>query len=367
MGQESACAARTIFQKLITLTDGGFEMAESTKNVDPARNYHTNLWTQSCLCVVILVSLLYAWSGSQAIAQAYPSRSVRVVVPTTPGGSLDLISRLVAQKLSESWTHGVVVDNRAGAGGVIGTDAVAKAVPDGYTVGFVASQFTISASVYNKLPYDSVRDFAPVTQLASAAWVLVANPSLPVHTIKELIVLAKKQPGRINYASTGNGGSTHLAAELLKSMTGINLIHIPYKGTVPAVNDVIGGQVELTIAGLTAVMPQVASGRLRLLGTVGSKRSAVVPDLPTIGETVPGYFYDNWFGVLAPRGTPAEIVNQLRDSIARALQTPEIKSKLLAQSIYPMGTSSAQFGDVIREEIAKYTKLAKEIGIKVDE
>lgn len=306
------------------------------------------------------------WAGAVAHAQPFPGRAVRIIVPTTPGGSLDLVARLVARKLAESWTHGVVVDNRAGAGGVIGADLVAKAAPDGYTIGFIASQFTVSAGVYGKLPYDSVRDFAPVTHLASVAWVLVSNPSLPVRSVKELIALARTRPGQINYASTGSGGATHLAAELLKNLAGINLTHIPYKGAVPAVNDVVGGQVELIITGLASLMPHVTAGRLRLLGTVGSTRSAVVPDLPTIGETIPGYEYNNWFGVLAPRATPEAIVAQLRESIARALQANEVKPLLLAQSIEPSDTSSAQFGEMIRQEIIKYSALAKKIGINVD-
>jgi tripartite-type tricarboxylate transporter receptor subunit TctC len=202
--------------------------------------------------------------------------------------------------------------------------------------------------------------------LANSAWVLASNPSLPVRSVKELIALAKKRPGQINYASTGNGGSTHLAAELLKSLAGINLAHIPYKGTVPAVNDLLSGHVELTIAGLAPIVPHVKTGRLRLLGAVGSSRSAVMPELPTIGESVPGYEYNNWFGVVAPRATPPDVITQLHDSIVRALQTNEVKSPLLAQAIEPAGTTSAQFGDLIRVEITRYTKLAKEIGVSVD-
>lgn len=313
----------------------------------------------------LLATAVACW-GHAAYAQPYPSKVVRIIVPTTPGGSLDLVSRLVAKKLMESWTQGVVVDNRAGAGGVIGADLIAKAAPDGYTIGFIASQFTVSAGVYAKLPYDSVRDFTPVTSLASVAWVLVSNPTLPARSVKELIALAKQRPGQINYASTGSGGATHLAVELLKSMAGINMTHIPYKGTAPAVNDVVGGQVELIITGLAAMMPHIKAGRLRLLGTVGSTRSAVVPDLPTVGETVPGYEYNNWFGVLAPRGTSGATVTLLRENIARALQANDVKPLLLAQSIEPMDASSAQFGELIRQEIIRYTALAKKIGVSVD-
>ena len=266
-----------------------------------------------------------------AHAQGFPAKVVRIVVPTTAGRSLDLIFRLIAQELNKSWSHGVIVDNRAGAGGVIGAEVVAKANPDGYTIAFVASQFTVSAGIYNKLPYDSLRDFAPVPLAAFSAFILAVNPSLPVRTVKEPIALAKAKPGQINYASTGNGGATHLAVELLKSMTGTNMIHIPYKGAVPAVNDVISGQVGLTITSLAAGMPHVAIGKLRLLAVTGTNRSAVVPELPTVGETVPGYEYNNWFGVLAPRATPNDIVTQLHDSIVRALQAKEVRQLLLAR------------------------------------
>ena len=324
---------------------------------------HRRAMRLACAFVPTAIALC---AGSVAHAQAFPGRVVRIIVPTTPGGSLDLVARLVARKLGEAWAQNVVVDNRAGAGGVIGADLVAKAAPDGYAIGFIASQFTVSAGVYRKLPYDSVRDFAPVTQLVAVTWVLVVNSSLPVRSVKELIALAKKMPGQINYASTGSGGATHLAVELLNSMAGIRMTHIPYKGTVPAVNDVVGGQAALIITGLAGMMPQITAGRLRVLGTVDGTRSRLMPDLPTVGETVPGYEYNNWFGVLAPRATPDPIVAQLHDQIARALQADEVKSPLLAQGMEPRDTSPAQFGEMIRQEVAKYSALAKQIGVNVD-
>lgn len=317
----------------------------------------------SLLAVLTLVGML---PDRTVHAQGFPTRAVRIVVPTTPGGTLDFVARLLAQKLNESWGQGVIVDNRAGAGGIIGYDVAAKANPDGHTIAIVASTFTVTASVRGKLPYDSVRDFAPVTLVAFSPWVLVVHPSLPVRTVKELIALTKERPGQINYASTGSGGATHLAAEMLKSMTGANITHVPYKGTAQAVNDVVGGQVQLTITGLTAAMPQVTSGKLRLLAMTGRNRTAALPDVPTIGESVPGYEYNNWFGVLAPRATPNPIVLQLHGNIVRALQANEVRQPLVAQSIEPVGTTPAQFGDMIRQEIGKYTKLAKSIGVQVD-
>lgn len=299
-------------------------------------------------------------------AQAFPSRPVRIVVPTTPGGTLDLVTRLLAPKLNESWGQGVVVDNRAGAGGIIGYEVAAKANPDGHTITMVASTFTVTASVHRKLPYDSLRDFAPVSLVAFSPWVLVVHPSLPARTVKELIAITKERPGQINYASTGSGGATHLAAELFKNLTGADITHVPYKGTIPAVSDVISGQVQLTITGLTAAMPQVTAGKLRLIAVTGRNRTPSLPDVPTIGESVPGYEYNNWFGALAPRGTPSAVVVQLQSGIAHALKAKEVRQALLAQSIEPVGSSPAQFGEMLQQEIGKYTKLARKIGVQVD-
>ena len=320
---------------------------------------------KSLTSLLAVLALVGALPGT-VHAQGFPTRAVRIVVPTTPGGTLDFVARLLAQKLNESWSQGIIVDNRAGAGGIIGYDVAAKANADGHTIAIVASTFTVTASVHGKLPYDSLRDFAPVTLVAFAPWVLVVHPSLPVRTVKELITLTKERPGQINYASTGSGGATHLAAEMLKSMTGANLTHVPYKGSAQAVTDVVGGQVQLTITGLTATMPQVTSGKLRLLAMTGRNRTAAMPDVPTIGESVPGYEYNNWFGVLAPRATPNAIVVQLHGTIVRALQANEVRQPLIAQSIEPVGNTPAQFGDMIRQEIGKYTKLAKAIGVQVD-
>ena len=318
---------------------------------------------KSLLAVFAFVGALPDWTVH---AQEFPTRALRIVVPTTPGGTLDFVARLLAQKLNESWGHGVIVDNRAGAGGIIGYEVTARATPDGDTIAMVASTFTVTASVQRKLPYDSVRDFTPITLVAFTPWVLVVHPSLPVRTVKELIALTKQRPGQINYASTGSGGATHLAAEMLKSMTGANITHVPYKGTAPAVNDVIGGQVQLAITGLTAAMAQITSGKLRLVAMTGKNRTAAFPDVPTIGESVPGYEYNNWFGALAPHATPNAIVLQLHGNIVRALQASDVRQLLAAQSIEPATTTPAQFGDMIRQEIGKYTTLAKAIGVQVD-
>ncbi|MBI3936453.1 MAG: tripartite tricarboxylate transporter substrate binding protein [Betaproteobacteria bacterium] len=301
-----------------------------------------------------------------AYAQDFPTRAVRIVVPTTPGGTLDFVSRLLAQKLNESWSQAVVVDNRAGAGGIIGYDIAARANPDGHTIVVVASTFTVTASVHKKLPYDAVRDFAPVTLLVFAPWVLVVHPSLPARSVKELVAFTKERPGQINYASTGSGGATHLAAEMLRSMTGADITHVPYKGTMAAVNDVVSGRVQLAITGLTAAMPQAKAGKLRVLAVTGKNRSAAAPDVPRIGESVPGYEYNNWFGVLAPRSTPARIVQQLNENIVRALHTADVRKVLLGQSMEIAGTTPGQFGKMIQQEIEKYTALANTIGVQIE-
>jgi len=307
-----------------------------------------------------------AFADGVANAQTFPVRPVRIIVPTTPGGTLDFLTRLLAPKLSEQWRQPVVVDNRAGAGGIIGYEVAAHASPDGHTFAMVASTFSVTAAVYRKLPYDALRDFAPVSLVTFSPWALVVNPSLPVTTVNELVALSKRRPGRINYASTGTGGATHLAVELLKSMTGADLTHVPYKGTAPAVGDVVSGQVQLIITGLTGTLPQVNAGKLRLIAVTGRNRTPSLPNVPTIGESVPGYEYNNWFGALAPRGTASGILAALQTGISRALQSTDTKQALAAQSLDPVGSSPAQFGEMLRQEIAKYTQLAKEIRVQLD-
>ena len=314
------------------------------------------------MLVVFALMGMLSMRDHAAHAQEFPTKVVRNVVASAPGGGTDFVARLVTNELVKSWSHGVVVDNRAGASGVIAADIVAKAPPDGHTMLFISAQFTGTASTYSKLPYDALRDFAPVTLLSFSPWILVVNPSLPVRSVKELVALAKEKPGLLNYASVGAGGSTHLAAELLKSMTGINIVHIPYKGTVQGVNDVISGQVALTVTSLVAGMPLVTAGKLRVIAATGTNRSSMLPEIPTIGETVPGYEFNNWVGVLAPGATPNDIVARLHGSIVRALQAKEIRQQFLAQGIEAVGSSSAQFVDMIRQETSTFAKLVKDIG-----
>lgn len=316
--------------------------------------------------IVISAALPMMFLGGDAHSQKFPVQTVRIVVPTAAGGGLDIVSRLLAQKLTEAWGQNVIVDNRPGAGGTIGADVVAKAPSDGHTVAFVSSSFAINAALYSKLPYDSLRDFAPVTVAVLSPLIMVSNPVLPARSVKELVALAKAKPGQINYASTGTGGVVHLATELLNSLAGIKMTHVPYKGTVPAVNDVIGGQLELTITGVPVAMPHVATNRLRALAVTGTKRSAAVPEVPTIGEAVPGYELNNWFGALAPGATPKAVITRLHESIVRVLQFSDVRQRLLAQGDEPAGTSPEQFSEAISQEIVKYTKLVKQIGARAD-
>lgn len=301
-----------------------------------------------------------------ARADTFPSRTVHIIVPTGAGGGLDQTGRLVAQKLSELWGQGVVVDNKVGAVGTIGIDAVAKAPPDGYTIGVVATSFVINASVYSKLPYDSIRDFAPVSLVSYSPLVLVVNPSLPVHSVADLVALAKEKPGQINYSSTGTGGGVHLSIEMLRGLTGMNVAHIPYKSTVAAVTDVIEGQVQFTVTGLPVALPMVAAGRLRNIAIAGTKRSPAVPDLPTISESVPGYSFDNWIGILAPAKTPPEVLAKLHDSIVKIMQSPDLLQKMRAQGDVPVTNSAAEFSAMVKKEIASYSALVKSTGAHID-
>jgi tripartite-type tricarboxylate transporter receptor subunit TctC len=312
--------------------------------------------------------IVLALAASSAAAQAWPSRPIRYVVPFPAGGTTDIIARAVAAELSKTLGQQVVIDNRGGAGGNIGTDIVAKSAPDGYTIlmGTVGTH-GINVSLYPKLPYDAIKDFAPVTLVATVPNVLEVHPAVPVKNVKELIAYAKANPGKLNFASSGNGTSIHLSGELFKSMTGIDMVHIPYKGSAPALADLAGGQANLMFDNLPSSMPLIKAGKLHALAVTSAKRSAAMPDLPTIAEAgVPGYDSSSWFGVLAPAGTPREIVSRLNAEIVKALSAPEIRERLQSQGAEPVGNTPEQFAAFIRGEIAKWAKVVKDSGAKVD-
>jgi tripartite-type tricarboxylate transporter receptor subunit TctC len=306
-------------------------------------------------------------AAAGAAAQSYPSKPVRVIVPFPAGGGIDSVSRALTPKLTEYLGHAFVVDNRSGASGTIGTEAVAKAPPDGYTLLATFSSHTQNASLYSKLGYDTVRDFAPITQIATVANILVVNPAMPVKTVKELIALAKKRPGEILYASIGNGTPSHLSAELFDNMAGIKMTHVPYKGAAPSIISLLSGETQLTFTTVLVALPHVKSGRFRALGVASLKRAAVMPEVPTINEAgVRGYESNAWYGLFAPAKTPASIVEQLHRETVRALQSPDLRDGLKNQGAEPVGNTGEQFNTIIKDEIEKWRKLVQTLGLKAD-
>ena len=299
-------------------------------------------------------------------AQPYPDRPVRLIVGFPPGGAADILGRVAAQQLSEALGQQFVVDNRGGAGGLIATEIAAKSPPDGYTLLFTSIPHVINPHLYRKVTYDAVKDFAPVGQFVSVPLMMASNVSFPAKSVKELIALARAKPGQINYASGGSGASSHLAMELLKSMAKIDLVHIPYKGTGPLITDLIGGQVNVTIASAVPLSPQVRAGKLRGLAVTSPQRSPSFPDLPAIAETVPGYEVVNWFGVLAPAGAARAIVARLNKELNAALTSPELRRQLAAQGADAAGGTSEDFGQRIRSDFVKWAKVVKESGARVD-
>ena len=301
-------------------------------------------------------------------AQSYPSKSIRYVVPYAPGGSTDIVARVLAIKLSEAMGQQVVVDNRPGAGGAIGADIVAKSPPDGYTmVTAVTSIMAINQFLYRKLPYDPEKDFAPVTQVGSLPRILVIHPSLPAKNVREFIAIAKAKPGQLNYGSSGVGTATHMTTELFKAMAGVDLVHIPYKGSGQVMGDVIGGQLALIFDQIVSSLPHVQGGKLRMLAITSAKRFPSLPDLPTIAESgVPGYESISWAGVAVPAGTPKEIVARLHAEIVKVLAMPDIRERFLRDGIETIGSTPEQFSEHIRRERIKWAKVVKDSGAKAD-
>ena len=316
---------------------------------------------------VVVGTVLAALSCSAGLAQNYPARAVRVIVPFAPGGGTDILVRTIAPRLSEALGQQLVIDNRAGGGSTIGSEMAAKAVADGYTLLMVDTSFTTNPSLYSKLPYDSARDFAPVSLLAAAPVILIVHPSVPVRTVKEFVALAKAKPGQLNFASGGPGSSTHLGGELLKLVAKIDLVHIPYKGTGPAVADVLGGQVVMMFAGISSVKQHVAVGRLRAIAVTGDKRSPAMPEVPTFIESgLMGVDSGTYWGCLAPAATPKDIVNKLSTTIAGVLKLPDIQQRLIDLGFDPIGGSPEQFAANIKSETDKWARVIKNAGVKLD-
>ena len=298
------------------------------------------------------------------MAQQYPARAVRIVVPSAPGGGTDITARILAPKLSEQLGQQFVVENRAGAGTMIGGEVVARAAPDGYTLLMGISTLAINPATYKKVPYDALRDFAPISHVVSLPNVLVTHPSLPVKTVKELIAFSRARPGELYYASAGVGTSPHLSMELFLLMGGMKMVHVPYKGSGPGIIDIVAGHVSVMTPSILGGIPHIKSGRLRGLGVTSTKRAGGVPDIPTIAEAgLPGYEAVQWFGLLAPAATPREIVSRLHAETVRALQSAEVRNRLSADGADPVGSTPEEFAAFLRGETAKWAKVVRQAGI----
>ena len=321
--------------------------------------------------VLVVAASLFAGAAQaqpRLDATKYPSKVIRVTVGYAAGGAVDVSARIVAQKMTEVFGQSVIVENRPGADGNLASDLVAKSPPDGHTLAYVSAGHTMNPAMYPKtLPYHPVKDFAPVSMLAFGAQTLVVNPSLPVKNVKELVALAKTKPGAINFASSGYGGPMHLAGELLKSSAGINIVHVPYKGGGPAVNDVIAGQIEMTFVGAPASMPHVRSGRLRLLAVSTIKRVSVLPDVPTVAEAgYPGFDIPAYYSMLAPAGTPVAIVNRLHGELSKIVNQKEIRDRFATFGVEPLGNTPEQLTAFMTADVAKWAKLVQSIGLKTE-
>jgi tripartite-type tricarboxylate transporter receptor subunit TctC len=315
----------------------------------------------------LLIALALAAVG-EVHAQTYPTRPVRIIVAFPPGGGTDIVARIISPRLTEIWGQQVIVENRAGASGVIGTEAAARSAPDGHTL-FMATMgnVTVNQHLYPKMPVDPLHDLAPLSQVVAVHFVMVAHPSLPARNVKELIALARSKPGQINYSSSGPGGAPHLAMELFKSLAKVNLVHIPYKGSGPSFADLIGGQVSLTSDSLVQALPYIRAERLRALGVLGAKRSPLLPDVPTIAESgVPDYELTNWFGLLVPAGTPRELITRINGAVVKVLQQPDVRERLVAMGADVVGSSPEEFGRFMQAESTKWAKVVKDANIRAE-
>jgi tripartite-type tricarboxylate transporter receptor subunit TctC len=304
-------------------------------------------------------------AAGAAAAQSYPVKPLRIVVPFAPGGPNDILARVIGQKLTEAWGQQTLVENRAGGGTVIGTEIVAKAAPDGYTLLMVSTSHTSNPAL-RKLPYDPIRDLEPVILVASGPNVVLAHPSLPARSIKELIAVARSRPGEVAYGSGGAGTSTHLSGAMVGLMGGVQMIHVPYKGAGPATIDLLSGQITWMVGTILPSMPHIRSGRLRALAVTGAKRSPVLPDVPPVADTLPGFEASSWYGISAPGGTPRDTVSKLNQEIARRINTPDVRERIAGEGAEIIGGSADQFGAFYRAEIDKWAKVIRAAGLKLD-
>ncbi len=320
------------------------------------------------LFAVAAATFVFAGSAAAQGAANYPNKPIKIVVPFPPGGATDIFARTVGAELQKTWGQPVIIENKAGGGGSPGADSVAKSAPDGYTLvmGTVGTH-AINMSLYAKMPYDAVKDFEPIVLVAGVPNILVVHPSVNVKSVSELTALAKAMPGKLNVASSGNGTSIHLAAELYKQMAGVDILHVPYKGSSPAVTDLLGGQVQLMFDNMPSALPHAKAGKLRALAVTSLKRSPALPDVPTMDEEgLKGFDATSWFGLLAPAGTPKDIIVKINAASVKALGSPEMRERLAAQGADPVGNTSEQFSAFIKAEIDKWAKIVKASGARVD-
>ena len=317
---------------------------------------------------MLLALALLATAVPATSAQGYPTKPVKVIVTFPPGGTPDIYGRIMSAELQKIWNQSVVLENRTGAGGTIGTDYVAKAAPDGYTLLFAAdATITIAPHLYSKLPYDPVRDLAPIVNVTAGPFVLMANPAFPANNVKELIALVRAQPGRIGYASSGAGGQQHLAMESIRTLAGsMDMIHVPYKGFGQGIADVLANQVPLIFGGITASIQLTRSGKLKALGVTGPKRAKALPEVPAIAETLPGFDITAWYGFLAPAGTPREIVKKIHDDAVTIIRRPDFLERLDRDGIEPVGNTPEEFAAQIKTDLARWSKVVKAAGAKLD-
>jgi tripartite-type tricarboxylate transporter receptor subunit TctC len=327
----------------------------------------TRLSMAAGMTAALLAASLTALAQRPAAEGAYPNKSVRLIVPFAPGGGTDIIGRLIAQDLSEKWGQPVIVDNRGGGGGTIGTALAARSTPDGYTMVLCSLGVSYAPALYSRLPYDTEKDLLPISRVATQPFVYVVVPNLGVNSMKELIALAKSKPGELRYGSGGAGGASHLGTELLRMMTGTQFVHVPYKGTGPALTAMLGGEIHMQLIGISSVVPHLKAGRMRALAVSGGKRSAAAPDIPTVAESaVPGYEFDVWYGLLFPSGTPRPILAKVAADVNQALASPALVQRFAGIGLEPAGNTPEQFAKLLRAEIAKWRKVVEVAQIRIE-
>lgn len=335
------------------------------KQIERMGNNMKRICMHAGVCAFFLVC---GWAADAAWSQGFPSKPVRIVVPFGAGGTTDIVTRILGQKLGESWGQQAVVDNRGGAGGIIASELVARSLADGYTVLMgTVSTHGINLSLYKKIPYDPIKDFAPVTLVATTQSVLMVNPSVPANSVKELIALARAKPGEINFGSAGFGGSQHLAGVLFNSLAGVKMTHVPYKDTAAALLDALSGRTQVMFDTLPSAMPHVKAAKLRALAVTGLKRSPSLPTLPTVSEAgVPGFETTAWYGALVPAGTPQNVIKKLNSDFVRAIKLPDVQERIISNGAEPVGSTPQQFAEFIQNELTKWAKVVRESGARVD-